>query len=389
VAVSLVVVLTAGLLARSYVALAGEDRGMETSGLLTFGLTLPAGNYPEAERVHEEMEALLERVRALPGVAGAAAGNRLPFADGYGQWDFQLDDRPPRADGEQAWNAAVHIVGPRYFETLGIPLTRGRAIRAEDGPETPWVGVVSEHFARTFWPGEDPLGKRWGYAQGEDSVTWITVVGVAEDPRLTELDEDPYPQVWIPASQSGRSGYGWPRTLRVAVRTGIEPAALAPAVRRAVAEFDPDLPVYALATMNDVVAETLARPRLTAGLLGLFALLALLLAAVGIYGVVSYSVAGRTREIGVRLALGASRRAVLGMVVREGIRPVALGVALGLLLAWAGTRLLDALLFGVEPTDPLTFGVISGLLVAVGLVASLLPARRATRVQPTEALRAE
>ena len=392
VGVSVVVVLLAGLLVRSYQELSAVDRGMETRNLLTFSLTLPEHGYPEASQVPEEFGRILEQISGLPGVARATAGTILPFADGVAQWDFQLDDRPPRADGEQAWNAAVVMAMPGYLETLGIPLRRGRPIQATDGPGAPWVGVVNETFARTYWPDrslDEVVGRRWGYQQTEDSTTWITVAGVAADPRRTDLDEEPYPQVWIPALQAGASSYFWPRSLRVAVRTGTDPASLTEPIRRLLADIDPDLPMYEVATMEAVVAERLARPRLTTSLLAFFGLLALLLAAVGVYGVVSYSVAGRTREMGVRRALGAGIGSVRSLVVREGLRPVLFGVAVGLLGAWGATRWVESLLFGVEPTDPLTFVLISAVFVGVGLLASWVPAVRATRVAPTVALRQE
>jgi len=392
VGVSVVVVLTAGLLVRSYQELSGVDRAMETGNLLTFSLTLPEHGYPDAAQVPDEYGRMLERIQGLPGVARATAGTVLPFADGVAQWDFQLDDRPPRQEGEQAWNAAVVMAMPGYLETLGIPLRRGRPIQASDGPGDPWVGVVNETFARTYWPDrslDEVLGRRWGYQQSQDSTTWVTVVGVAADARRTELDEEPYPQVWIPARQAGESSYFWPRTMRVAVRTGAEPASLTEPVRRLLAEVNPDLPMYEVATMESVVAEKLARPRLTTSLLALFGLLALLLAAVGVYGVVSYSVAGRTREMGLRRALGAGVPSVRRLVVREGLRPVLVGVALGMLGAWGPARWVETLLFGIEPTDSLTFALIPALFVGVGLAASWIPALRATRVSPTVALRQE
>ncbi|HKJ01633.1 MAG TPA: FtsX-like permease family protein, partial [Longimicrobiales bacterium] len=327
--------------------------------------------------------------RAVPGVAAASAASTLPFSGGWPQWDFQLDDRPPRAAGDRAWNSGLAFVTPDFFETLGIPLLAGRGIQRADGEDAPLVGVVSEEFVRVYWPGQNAVGKRWGYERDEGETRWITVVGVARDQRYSGLDQEPYPFVWIPEAQAGVSTFYWPRTLGLAIRTGSDPSALVPAVREAVRDFDPDLPLYRLATMDDAVAETLAEPRLATSLLGAFGLLALLLAAVGIYGVISYSVAGRTREIGVRVALGAGRGDVLGMVLREGAPPVLVGVALGLGGAWLATRLVESMLYGVAPTDAMTFTTVPLALLAVGLLASWAPALRATRVPPTEALRAE
>jgi len=389
VAVSLVVVLMAGLLVRSWVALDRTDRGMDTANLLTFAITLPTADYPDDARTWEEFDGLLARIGAVAGVSGVTAATTLPFADGFSRWDFQLDDRPPRQDGDRAWNAGLSFVGPGLFETLGIPLLAGRGIERDDDADAPLVGVISETMASTYWPGEDPLGKRWGYEQGEESVRWIRVVGVARDPVLTRLDEEPYPFVWIPAAQSGEAVHYHPRTMRIAVRTGSAPEGLVPGVRQAVRDFDPDLPLYAVRTMEDAVSGTLARPRLTTNLLGVFALLALLLAAVGIYGVVSYSVAGRTREIGIRVALGARSGAVVRMILAEGARPVVLGAVIGLGGAWFATRLVKALLYQVAPRDPLTFLLLPVALLGIGMGASWLPARRATRIPPARALREE
>lgn len=389
VALCLVVVLLAGLLVRSYVALDGTDRGLDTSNLLTFSITLPESAYPDDQMAPLEFANLLERIRATPGVAAASASTTLPFGGGYTQWDFVLDDRPPRQAGDLAWNAGVAFVAPDFFETLGIPLLAGRGIGRNDDAGAPLVGVVSETFARTYWPGESPVGKRWGYQRGEDEFTSITVVGVARDQVTIALDREPYPFVWIPEAQAALATYYWPRTMTIAVRTGVDPTSLATGVRAAVADFDPDLPLYQLRTMDDAVANLMAGPRMATSLLGSFALLALLLAAVGIYGVIAYSVAGRTREIGVRIALGASRGEVMAMVLREGAAPVVVGVFVGLGGAWAATRLVESMLFGVESTDAATFTTVPLVLLTIGVLSSWFPAVRATNIPPTEALRDE
>ena len=388
VALSLVVVLLAGLLVKSWMALDRTDRGLETSNLLLFSITLPSSAYPEDRVVPGSFDALLDRIRQVPGVAGVTAGTTLPFTSGWSRWDFELDDRPPRKEGDRAWSAGISVVTPGFFETLGIPVLAGRGIGADDREDAPLVGVVSEAMASTYWPGESPLGKRWGYGASADSTrAWITVVGVARDPVRERLDEEPYPFVWVPAAQADRSAGYTPRTLSVAVRTGVDPDALVAQVRDAVRAFDPNLPLYGVRTMDDAVAATLARPRLTTNLLGAFAFLALLLATVGIYGVISYSVAGRTREIGIRVALGARRAAVVRMILAEGARPVLLGIGVGLGGAWFATRLLGAMLYQVAPRDPTTFVALPAGLLLVALVASWLPALRATRIPPTQALR--
>ena len=217
----------------------------------------------------------------------------------------------------------------------------------------------------------------------------MTIVGMVPDPVTSTLDRDPYPHVYVPYAQGGISTYGMPRTMEIALRTSVPPQSVTPAVRGRMAEFDPDLPLYDVATMTEVVEASFAGPRVTTNLLGIFAVIALVLATVGIYGVISYSVAGRTREIGVRIALGAERSSITRLVLREGAGPVLLGVVIGLGLAWFSTRMVEAMLYGIEPTDPATFATIPLLLVAVGVAATLVPAVRATRVAPTEALREE
>ena len=402
VAMSLVVVILAGLVVRSFSALTSADPGLDTDDLLTFSLTLPPAAYPDADLVPAAYETLLERVRAVPGVVGATAASALPFG-GLSQWDFQLDDRPPRQEGDLAWNAGITHVATDYFETLGIPIVEGRGLTTRDGRGEALVAVVSRSMAARFWPDQNVIGKRFGYQMaddetGESYVPWITIVGVVPDPVTSSVAREPYPHVYVPEAQGGISTYGVPRSLSVAVRAGTSVASVTPAVRRAVAEFDRDLPLYQVTTMEAVVSRSLSGPRITANLLGAFATVTLVLAVVGIYGVISYSVAGRTREIGVRVALGAERHAITRMILGEGARPVALGIAVGLACAFAATRLIEAvpsrpdgssILYGVQPADPLTFSLLPLGLLALGIVASWIPALRATRIAPTEALREE
>ena len=361
---------------------------LEPDNLITFSVTLPTAAYPEDEVIPAEWERLLDELRAIPGVAGASASTNLPFS-GMSQWDFQLNDRPARQEGEVAWNAGISMVATDYFATLGIPVLEGRALTRDDERDGPLVAVISESMAARYWPGESAVGKRFGYEMAEDSVPWMTIVGLVPDPVTSNLAADPYPYVYTPDSQSGISTYYVPRSLQVAVRAGLGADAMLPAVRRTVANFDSDLPLYQVSTMEDIVSASFAGPRVTTNLLGVFATIALLLAAIGIYGVISYSVAGRTREIGVRIALGAESREITRMILGEGARPVFAGVAIGLAGAWFSTRLVEAMLLEVEKTDPLTFSALPALILIVGIAASLLPAIRATRIPPTEALREE
>jgi predicted permease len=391
VALSLVVVILAGLVVRSFAALTSTDPRMNPDDLLTFSLTLPAATYPDDDLVPSRYEELLERTRAVPGVAAATAASALPFG-GLSQWDFQLDDRPPRQDGEVAWNAGITHVATDYFETLGIPVLEGRALTRGDGRDAPLVAVASESMAARYWPGESVIGKRFGYAMQDEStgttvVPWITIVGLVPDPVTSSVDQAPYPHVYVPQAQAGVSTYGVPRSLRIAVRSGIGAGSLLPGVRAAVADLDRNLPLSEVTTMESVVAESLSGPRIMANLLGTFAAIALVLAVVGIYGVISYSVAGRTREIGVRVALGAEGGTITRMILLEGSGPVVVGIVIGLGGAWLASRLVESMLFGVGPTDLATFSLLPLAVLAVGMLASLVPALRATRVAPTEALR--
>lgn len=388
VAVSLVVVILAGLLVRSFQARASMDPGFRTADVLAFDLTLPERSYPEPEQVSPEYQRLLDELGRIPGIATASGASAAPFGRHMLRFAFWIDGRPPPAPGEPAWDAVTNFVMPDYFESLGIPMLAGRAPTPADGPGAPLVGVVNETMARTFWPGERALGKRWHYGPADGEQPWITVIGVVPDQIRYRVDEEALPEVYLSMLQAVDIGRPQ-RDLTVTLRAAVDPGSLAPAVRAAVKAFDPDLPVSNLHTMDAALGTSLARPRLTTRLLAVFAVLALALAMVGLYGVVSYSVSGRVREIGVRVALGADRPAVIGLVTREGAWPAAVGIALGLGAAWLATDLVRSMLFGVAPGDPLTFTVLPMGLLLVALAASLVPALRATRISPTEALREE
>ena len=387
VALSLVVVILAGLVVRSFSALTNTDPGMDVENLMTFAVSLPRIAYPDDDLIPVEYEKLMDELPAIPGVTSAAAATVLPFG-GRAQWDFELNDRPARQDGEVAWNAGITLVSTDYFETLDIPVLEGRGLTAQDARDAPLVVVVSETMADRFWPGQSVIGKQLGYLM-EGTVPWMTVVGLVPDPITGRLDSEPYPHVYVPQSQGGISTYFMPRSLQIAVRAGVDVGTIVPGVRTAVGGFDADLPLYQVSTMEAIVADSFAGPRVMTNLLGVFAAIALILAAVGIYGVISYTVAGRTREIGVRIALGAERGDITRLILAEGARPVIAGVVIGLGGAWFSGRLIEAMLFGVEPTDPLTFSTLPVVLLLTGMLASWIPAMRATRITPTEALREE
>jgi predicted permease len=377
VALALVLLAGAGLLMRTALGLARADPGFQTRSLLTMVLSLPETKYPKpAERV-EFIRRLLEALKSLPGAASASAGSLLPFAPGGNTASFVVDGHRP-APGEPHPIANVRVVAPGYLRTLGIPLQQGREIDERDGEGSPSV-VVDARLARRFWPDGEALGHRLSFE--EEDPEWLTVVGVAAEVTDDATHAGARPTIYIPHSLWARD------TMFIALRTAVDPRSLAPAVRRAVATIDPEQPVFAARTMEEYVDDALAQPRFRAALLGVFAAVALVLAAVGLYGMMAYSVAQRRQEIGIRLALGARPADVLRLIVGQGARLALLGVGLGVAGALALTRLLSGLLYSVTPNDPISFSAACALLLAVALAAAYLPARRAARVDPANVLR--
>jgi predicted permease len=388
VAVSLVLLIGAGLLINSFLRLRSVDPGFRADNLLTMSIVLPQQKYPDAARRAAFYTELVSRIEALPGVKSAAVTNWIPLVFQGDSIGFSIEGRPDPAPGQGRRPTVVtRVVHPHYFRTMGIQLLRGREFGEQDGAESPAVAVVSETMARRHWPGEDPTGKRItpGPATSTDPDDWVTIIGVAQDVRQFELGADPKPQMYVPYAQ-GWSSFA-PRHL--VVSTAVEPLSLAATVRQTVWEIDKDQPVSDIRTMEEVLSESLARQRFSMLLLGIFAAVALALAAVGIYGVMSYSVAQRTHEIGIRMALGAQRGDVLKLAVGQGLKLVLIGVALGLAAAFVLTRVMASLLFGVSATDPATLVTISLVLIGVAVLASYIPARRATKVDPMVALRYE
>jgi predicted permease len=384
VAVSLVLLVGAGLLINSFLRLRSVEPGFRADNLLTMGVVLPAQKYPDHARRAAFYDELLRRVEAVPGVKSAAVTNWIPLVKQGDSTSITVEGRPAPEPGKELI-AVTRVVSPDYFKTMGIQLSRGRAFDAsQDRADSPGAVVVSETAARRYWPGEDAVGKRLSIGNPENPDDWLTVVGVANDVRQFQLDADPKPQMYLTYAQAG---FFVPRNL--VVSTSVEPLSVAVAVRNAVWGIDRDQPVSNVRTMEDVLSDSIARQRFSMLLLGIFAAVALLLAAVGLYGVMTYAVAQRTREIGVRMALGAQAGDVLKLVVAHGLKLALAGVALGLVAAFVLTRLMSSLLFGVSPTDPATLATISLVLVAVALLASYIPARRATKVDPLIALRYE
>jgi putative ABC transport system permease protein len=388
VSLAVVLVIGAGLMARSLAALGRVPLGFQPEGVLTLRLALPQARYDTPERTVDFYRQLVERVRGLPGVQAAGVVRALPLATTIGDWGLDVDGyvESPGREAKGDWQ----IVSDGAFEAMGARLLRGRWFTAADTTSTQPVMVVNETMARTYWPDGAAVGGRVRVGGSDSQRPPAVVIGIVADERHNGVTGVVKEKFYVPHSQwHVVTGGNVIRNAFLVIRASGDPVALAGPSRAAVRALDPSLPVAAVRPMSDVVATALATPRLTGFLLGAFAAIASVLAVVGLYGVLSYLVARRTHEIGIRLAMGAERTQVLAMVVRRGVLLAAVGIAVGLTTALALSRLVRGLLYDVTPTDPLTFVLVPVLLLAVAAAASLVPAWRAMRVSPLVALRAE
>jgi predicted permease len=381
VAIALTLLAGAGLLIRSLQALQDVDPGFRAENVLTFQLALPDLKYPDEAARTAFFERALQGIRATPGVTAAGLTNEIPFGGGWSTGSFEVEGYVPREGEPDPWGDQ-RAISEGFDRALGVTLVRGRFFTEQDVAGAPLVTVVDEELARRYWPNQDPIGKRIA----EDDDVWLTVVGVVRHTKHAGLNDEDRVQLYMPYRQIGGGGMG---QATIAVRTAGEPLAALAAVRRVIAGIDPEQPIARVETLESLVDRSLHARRLSVQLLTIFSGLAALLAALGIYGVISHMVAQRTRELGVRMALGAAADRVLIMVLRQGVGLALAGVGLGLVGALALTRLIASQLFEVSPSDPATFAITAALLVLVAVVATLLPAGRAARVSPMVALRAE
>jgi predicted permease len=382
----------AGLMVRSFFALRSVDPGFDPRNVLSMVVSVAGTSQEDPGRRETFYRELLARVNALPRVRSAGAINHLPLAGDLWGLPFEIDGREKPRPGESPL-AAYRIVMPGYFETMRLPVIRGRAITDQDDLRSPGVVVINERAAQAFWPQEDPIGKRITFeSDGEDKPVWLTIIGVAQNAKQLEWASDPQPEVYLAALQNRRylgTAGAHMAYITLVARTDGNPADLTGAVQQTVWSFDRNLTISQVLTMEAAVASATAQPRFEMFLFAVFAGVALVLAGVGIYGVMSYSVSRRTHEIGIRMSLGASWGDVVWMVVRQGMAQATAGTIAGITGALLLSKLLVGMLYGVQPTDPLTFGVAAVALALIALVAASIPARKAAQIEPVIALRNE
>ena len=381
-ALSFVLLIGAGLLAKSFVRLQEAPLGFQPTSVLTAGISLPRNQYTKPDQWLGFYERLVERLQAEPGVESAAAVLPLPLTGSGLNFGFTVEGRPAPAAGADL-TANYTALTPDYFRVLRIPLLRGRLFTASDAASAPKVCVISEALARRHFPGEDPIGRRIAFGFTESVPR--TIVGVVGDVKRDGAAAASKPEMYVPFEQEP----WWASYLAIRTKSTGDSGALAAAIRREVAALDPSLPVADIQPMTAIVQDSVSQPRFRTTLLSLFGATALLLAVIGLYGLIAYDVGRRAREIAIRLALGASRRDVLGLVFRQGLALTGIGLAVGAAGAAVLTRFLSSLLFETRPIDPATYAAVAALLLAAGLLACWVPARRALSVDPNRVLRSE
>ncbi len=382
VALAVVLLIASGLMIKSFLRLQSVNPGFNPENLITLEMQLPETKYPDRERQAIFQQQVVQRVAQIPGVQSVGTVDNLPFSGNELNAGWGIEGQPPLSAADRPRGFLRHV-STSYFEAMGIPLRKGRTFADSDNGNAPGVAVINETAARKFWPNEEPLGKRFKRGRTDSQNPWVTVVGVVAPVSHTSLQVASQPEVYLPFQQN--TGVN----LTLVARTKSDPKAFAGAVRREVSALDKDLPVSNIKFMDEIIGKSVAQPRVYALLLGIFAALALVLAAIGIYGVISYSVTQRVNEIGIRLALGARPVDVLKLVVKQGMILALIGVVLGLIVSFASTRVLASQLYGVTATDPLTYIGITLLLMLVALIACTIPAVRATKVDPMIAVRNE
>jgi putative ABC transport system permease protein len=382
IALALVLLTGAGLLIRTLWSMQRVERGFNPRNVAMMTVSASGAAYPRAAEVRTFFARLLERVRALPGVESAATGTGVlqPLVTNSGVYTIEGKPLPPQ---EERVEYPVESVSPGYFETVGMSIGRGRGFTDADHADAPRVVIINEMLARQGWPGEDPIGRRMRAGGEQSTAPWMTVVGIIRDAHRADVTREIRPELYTSSLQSTS------RTQTLLVRTAGDPEAIVASVRRELQAIDPQLPLFGVTTLERELSLTLTQPRFQAVLLTVFAAIALLLATIGIYGVTSHAVSQRTQEVGIRMAMGAARRDVLRLIFVQHLRPALIGLALGLAGAFALSRSLQSLLFGVGATDPITFTLVGFVLLLVAAAACWIPARRATRVDPLVALRTE
>jgi predicted permease len=392
VALAVVSVAGATVMIKSFNTLLAVSPGFKPDNVLTMRLSLPAARYGGASAVRNFYADLLNRVRAIPGVQTGGAINALPLTGTLGDWGVSIQGRPTPAAGEPYPAFDWQIATAGYFEAMGIAVKRGRTFSVMDTRASQPVVIISEMTAKKFWPNQNPVGSRIRLGATSDTV-WREVIGVVADVRHQALDKGIRSEMYLPHAQFPATAPDsvtiGQSAMTLVIRANTEPSATTNAVREVLKSIDPMLPIAQVRTLDDVLSRSVATPRLATFLLGIFGALALVLSAIGVYGVMSYSVARRTNEIGIRMALGARAGDVSRLIVRQGMRPAVLGLAVGIGAALAGSRLMRGLLFGVSATDKPSLIIAVVVLGGVAFLATLLPARRVSRVDPVSALRSD